>query len=226
MEHPAIEPVEWRDGQVPVSPRFSDPYFSVIDGMAETRHVFLSGNGLPGRAGPGFVIAELGFGTGLNLAVTARDLAAAGVKGPVRFVSFEAFPMAADQMARALAAFPALAGQARPIVDAWRAGQATFTVGPVTAEVVIGDARDTLPAWAGRADAWYLDGFAPARNPEMWSDALMSAVAARSAPGATFATYTAAGSVRRALEQAGFAVERRPGFGRKRHMTAGRLRGA
>jgi len=88
----------------------------------------------------------------------------------------------------------------------------------------VGDAGVTLPAWDGVAEAWFLDGFSPAKNPELWSDDLMAEVAAHTAPGGTFATYTAAGHVRRALEAAGFAVERRAGHGRKRHMTAGVLR--
>ncbi|MBL9056364.1 MAG: tRNA (5-methylaminomethyl-2-thiouridine)(34)-methyltransferase MnmD, partial [Rhodobacteraceae bacterium] len=85
-----------------------------------------------------------------------------------------------------------------------------------------GDARDTLPRWQGRADAWFLDGFSPAKNPELWSADLMAEVARHTAPGGTFATYTAAGHVRRALTDAGFAVTRQPGHGRKRHMTTGR----
>ncbi|MFN3294536.1 MAG: tRNA (5-methylaminomethyl-2-thiouridine)(34)-methyltransferase MnmD, partial [Gemmobacter sp.] len=91
------------------------------------------------------------------------------------------------------------------------------------AEVIVGDVRQTLPAWPGRADAWFLDGFSPAKNPEMWGAALMAEVAAHTAPGGTFATYTAAGHVRRALQAAGFQVTRSAGFGAKRHMSAGRL---
>ena len=87
--------------------------------------------------------------------------------------------------------------------------------------VILGDANTTLPAWQGRADAWFLDGFSPAKNPELWSADLMAQVAAHTAPGGSFATYTAAGHVRRALSEAGFAVERRPGHARKRHMTTG-----
>ena len=87
--------------------------------------------------------------------------------------------------------------------------------------VVVGDARETVPAWPGEADAWYLDGFAPARNPEMWSEGLMKAVAQHTAPDGTFATYAAAGFVRRNLTAAGFAVEKRRGFGGKREMLAG-----
>lgn len=213
--------IEWREGGVPVSSRFGDPYFSLADGLAETRHVFLAGNRLPERFRDGFHVAELGFGTGLNLLATA--LAASGRPGRLRYTSFEAYPMPAADMARALAAFPEAAGIAAPLLAAWAAGARRFPLGPLDVEVIEGDARATLPPWAGRADAWYLDGFAPARNPELWAPELMAAVAAHTAPGGTFATYTAAGFVRRALAVAGFAVERRPGHGSKRHMTAGRL---
>jgi tRNA U34 5-methylaminomethyl-2-thiouridine-forming methyltransferase MnmC len=87
------------------------------------------------------------------------------------------------------------------------------------------DVGDALAAWNGMADAWFLDGFSPAKNPELWSGTLLAEVARHTAPGGTFATYTAAGHVRRALEGAGFAVSRQPGFGRKRHMTTGLLQG-
>ena len=92
----------------------------------------------------------------------------------------------------------------------------------VTLDIVQGDARETLPRHDGLADAWFLDGFAPARNPELWGDALMRAVAAHTAPGGTLASYTAAGHVRRALAEAGLDVRRAPGYGRKRHMTLAR----
>lgn len=85
--------------------------------------------------------------------------------------------------------------------------------------VVVGDARVTLPAWDGAADAWFLDGFSPAKNPELWSPELMAQVAAHTAAGGTAATYTAAGFVRRGLADAGFEVSRVQGYGRKRHMT-------
>ncbi len=162
----------------------------------------------------------LGFGTGLNLLATV--LAHLG-PGHVRYTSFEAFPMPAPDIARALAAFPELAPIAPAFLDQWAAGATTLHFPNLTAEVILGDACDTLPAWTGRADAWYLDGFSPAKNPELWSPALMAEVARHTAPGGTFATYTAAGHVRRSLAEAGFTVDRRPGFGRKRHMTVGRL---
>lgn len=212
--------LDWREGVIPVSRRFDDPYFSIANGLAETRHVFLAGNGLPGRFRDGFQIAELGFGTGLNLLAT---LIAAPPELPIHYTSFEAFPLTADEIARALTAFPEAEAVAAPFLAEWAAGPRSFALGGIAVEVIIGDARDTLPRWQGRADAWYLDGFSPAKNPELWADALLAEVAAHTAPAGTFATYTAAGHVRRALAQAGFAVTRQPGFGTKRHMSAGVL---
>ena len=210
--------LNWRDDAIPVSRRFDDPYFSLSGGLEETRHVFLSGNGLPGRLCDGFHIAELGFGTGLNLLAT---LLAHKGPGQVQYTSFEAYPMAAEDIARALAAFPALAEIAPPFLRQWAAGTTELQFPNLTARIVLGDARKTLPAWKGQADAWFLDGFSPAKNPELWSPDLMAEVARHTAPGGTFATYTAAGHVRRALAEAGFSVARQPGFGRKRHMTTG-----
>ena len=209
--------LEWREGAVPVSTRFDDPYFSLAGGLEETRHVFLSGNGLPARLRPGFHVAELGFGTGLNLLALAEI-----ATHPVRFTSFEAFPMDLPQLERAHAAFPGLAA----LTEALRAGYPArrFRLGRVEVELLIGDARETLPAWAGAADAWFLDGFSPAKNPELWGEALMTQIARHTAPGGTFATYTAAGHVRRALDAAGFEVTRAPGHAGKRHMSRGVLR--
>ncbi len=212
--------LDWREGVIPVSQRFDDPYFSLNDGLAETRHVFLAGNDLPARLRPGFQIAELGFGTGLNLLAT---LLVAPEDVPIRFTSFEAYPLAAADIARALAHFPQAEAVAAPFLTAWAAGARRFQLGPIAVEVIEGDARATLPAWQGRADAWYLDGFSPAKNPELWSDGLMAEVGRHTAPGGSFATYTAAGHVRRGLEAAGFAVDRVAGHGRKRHMTRGHL---
>jgi len=212
--------LDWRDETIPVSQRFDDPYFSLAGGLEETRHVFLTGNGLPGRFRDGFRIAELGFGTGLNL--LAVLLAHRG-PGHVSYTSFEAFPMPADDIARALTAFPEVAGVAEPFLRQWGSGATVLEFPNLTATVVLGDARETLVAWDGQADAWFLDGFSPAKNPELWSADLMAEVARHTAPRGTFATYTAAGHVGRALAEAGFEVTRQPGFGRKRHMTTGVL---
>lgn len=211
--------LEWRDGRVPVSTRFDDPYFSLENGLNETRHVFLDGNDLPMRFRDGFHVAELGFGTGLNLLATLGLWRTSGQTGVLNFTSFEAFPMAAGDMEASLVAFPEL----DPLVDEIRPHLAGIEAGidlpDLRFRMIKGDARHTLPGWDGRADAWFLDGFSPAKNPELWGAELMHAVGAHTAPGGTAATYTAAGAVRRALGAAGFAVERVPGFGRKRHMT-------
>ncbi len=208
--------LEWRDG-VPVSTRFADPYYSLDDGLAETRHVFLGGNDLPARLRPGLQVAELGIGTGLNL-LALMALARATGRGPVRYTGFEAYPMTTADMRRALAAFPDLAEEAALLLDTWPSG-GPLCAAHIEASFVFGDARETLRTWPGQADAWFLDGFAPARNPELWEPALLAEVARHTAPSGTAATYSAAGAVRRALAAVGFAVERRPGYGRKRHMT-------
>ncbi|MEO0865751.1 MAG: FAD-dependent oxidoreductase, partial [Pseudomonadota bacterium] len=119
--------LEWRDGQVPVSTRFDDPYFSLEDGLAETRHVFLDGNDLPARFREGFHVAELGFGTGLNLLATWAAWRVSGTQGALRYTSFEAFPMAPEDMAAALAHFPDLQTYADQMLAHWTAGD-----GPVT----------------------------------------------------------------------------------------------
>ena len=212
--------VEWRENGVPVSTRFADPYFSITDGLAETRHVFLAGNDLPERFCAGFHIAELGFGTGLNLLAAWKAWEESGATTPLRFTSFEAFPMDASEMARALAVWPDLAPYAARLAAAWEGGT-TLETDTLHLNVIIGDAAKTLPEWSGEADAWFLDGFSPARNPALWSPEILASVGDHTAMGGTFATYTAAGHVRRALQAAGFDVSRRKGFGHKRHMSVG-----
>lgn len=214
--------LEWRDGVVPVSTRFDDPYFSLENGLEETRHVFLQGNDLPARFAPGFQIAELGFGTGLNLLTAWAAWDASGQTTPLTFTSFEAFPMAAEEMARALEAFPTLATYADRLVAAWAEDNTLATLKGINARVVIGDARDTLQATELAADAWFLDGFSPAKNPELWDADLMQQVADHTKSNGSIATYTAAGFVRRNLAEAGFEVTRVSGYGRKRHMTVAR----
>ena len=207
--------IEWRDGVIPVSTMFDDPYFSLDNGMEETRHVFLGGNDLPARFRDGFHVAELGFGTGLNFLVALQAFRASGCGGRLRFTSFEAYPMAIHDLHVALRAFDGLPDDLAQLeVFPQHLEGADFDLC-----VVIGDARITLPAWDGAADAWFLDGFSPAKNPELWSPELMAQVATHTAQGGTAATYTAAGFVRRGLADAGFEVSRVQGYGRKRHMT-------
>lgn len=228
-----LERLDWLDGQ-PVSRRFGDVYFSRESGLGETRHVFLEGNRLPERwarlaRGARFAIGETGFGTGLNFcAAWALWTRAAPADAILHFVSVERYPLAPADLARALGAWPELAPQAEALIAQYGAlapgwHRFHFDSGRVMLTLAVGDAAERLGELAGRCDAWFLDGFAPARNPEMWSEAVLAALAAHSFAGATFATYTCAGAVRRGLAAAGFGVEKRAGFGRKREMLAGAL---
>ncbi len=211
--------LEWHDTGVPVSKQFNDPYFSLENGLEETRHVFLSGNGLPERFVDGFHIAELGFGTGLNLLASWQAWRDHGCAGKLHFTSFELFPMGPDEMAKSLALFPVDQDLATRLVSAMRVGDTRFEADDLVFNLVIDDARETVASWHSTADAWFLDGFSPAKNPELWEADLMQAVFDHTRTQGTVATYTAAGAVRRALADVGFEVERIKGFGRKRHMT-------
>ena len=213
----------WKDNGVPVSARFDDPYYSLDNGLAETRHVFLDGNDLPARFRPGFHIAELGFGTGLNLIAARQAWRLAGMGGPLRFTSFEAFPMPPEDALRALSAFPETAPFAEDTAALLADPSRALIRDDIEMRLIVGDARETLPIWQGRADAWFLDGFSPAKNPELWGADLLAEVGRHTAAHGSFATYTAAGDVRRALVAAGFDVTRQPGYGRKRHMTTGKM---
>lgn len=215
--------LRWEDGDVPVSERFADPYYSRSDGLAESRHVFLDGNDLEARfrAATGtFHIAELGFGTGLNMLAAVALWRRISPAAQLRLTSFEAYPLRRGDMARALSRWPELTGIAGELLTAWPASR--IDLSGVELTLVEGDVAGTLTRWNGQADAWFLDGFAPSRNPEMWSPEVLRAVACGTAHGGTFATYSAAGFVRRGLQAAGFEVAKRPGFGSKREMLTGR----
>jgi len=229
--------VSWRDNDIPVSARFDDAYFAFADGLAETLEVFLDGNQLRVRwhQGQARRVAELGFGSGLNFLATLhawnafRTEVGLDAADRLQFTSFELFPMAPEDMARALATWPVLADLADALVCGL-ASAATAEPGSVLnvafshadLSLYLGDARDRLATWDGPADAWYLDGFSPAKNPELWDEALLATVYAKTAPGGTFSTYTAAGWVRRNLSAAGFEVSRVAGFGQKRERLQGR----
>ena len=215
--------LDWRDG-VPIATAFDDPYYSLDNGLAETQHVFLTGNDLPARFSGDFHIAELGFGTGLNLLVSWAAWAEAGKPGAVRFTSFEAFPMDLNEMRQALDHFPQLSNYADTLLSEWAPGQGpiALTDGPIL-HVITGDARTNVPHWNDQADAWFLDGFSPAKNPELWEPDLLQAVGKHTKPGGTAATYSAAGHIRCGLADAGYDVTRVRGFGRKRHMTIARM---
>ncbi|OHV81264.1 tRNA (5-methylaminomethyl-2-thiouridine)(34)-methyltransferase MnmD [Ensifer sp. LCM 4579] len=224
---PAAQSLEWQGGDMPYSVEFGDHFYCRTDGRLECGHVFLAGNRLPGRW-PGcgaFTIGELGFGTGLNFCETWRQWKQSSPNGGrLHFVSFERFPMQAEEIDRALSHWQEIDAERQALVANWPhlpAGRIDVDFGEIRLTVVCGAAIDGVTAALERFDAWYLDGFAPSRNPDMWSEELMRLVFERTVPGGTFATYAAAGFVRRNLAAAGFAVERLPGFAGKREMLRG-----
>lgn len=224
MRLPPRPDLEWKDDGTPVDRRVGDVYYSVEDGLAETRAVFLSGCGLPAgwQSRQNFTVAELGFGTGLNFLATwqlwqeSRD-----ETGWLNFVSFEGFPLDREDIERALLPWPELEPLAVQLCQRWpvRAKGVRQIVWPderLTLTLHQGLIQETLPQAEFRADAWFLDGFSPAKNEAMWDDALWPLIAARSAAGARAATFTVAGAVRRGLSSAGFEVTKMPGHGHKR----------
>ncbi|MCQ4346838.1 bifunctional tRNA (5-methylaminomethyl-2-thiouridine)(34)-methyltransferase MnmD/FAD-dependent 5-carboxymethylaminomethyl-2-thiouridine(34) oxidoreductase MnmC [Pseudomonas stutzeri] len=228
--------LDWDDQGQPLSRTYGDVYFSRASGLEETRHVFLAHNRLAERfaalADAGrLTIGETGFGTGLNF-LCAWQLfertAPAGAR--LHFVSVEKYPLRRADLARALALWPELAPWSAQLLAQYVAlhpgfQRLVFDGGRVILSLLVGDVLETLPQLDARIDAWFLDGFAPARNPEMWTPALFAQLARLSAPDATLATFTCAGFVRRGLIEAGFAMAKVRGFGHKREMLAGSFRG-
>ncbi|MEO2215469.1 bifunctional tRNA (5-methylaminomethyl-2-thiouridine)(34)-methyltransferase MnmD/FAD-dependent 5-carboxymethylaminomethyl-2-thiouridine(34) oxidoreductase MnmC [Chromobacterium vaccinii] len=223
----------WQDGQ-PMSAVFGDVYFSRADGLEETRHVFLRHNQLEERFAAlrpsgSFTIAETGFGTGLNFLCAWQCLEANAPAGArLHFVSAEKFPLTPADLAQALALWPELAEFSAPLLaqyDVLTPGwhRLVLAGGRVTLTLMIGDVLDVLPQLDARVDAWFLDGFAPSKNPDMWQQPLFQQMARLSSPGASFATFTSAGAVRRGLAEAGFEVKKAPGHGRKRHIVHGEI---
>jgi tRNA 5-methylaminomethyl-2-thiouridine biosynthesis bifunctional protein len=224
-------PLLWDADGAPRSRLFNDIYFSNADGLEESRAVYLHGCGLP-QAWAGrqrFAVAELGFGTGLNI-LALLDLwrATRPAGGRLQVFSVEAFPLSAAEAGRALAAWPDLADLATAMLAQWPRQargfhRLDFPELGATLDLAVMEAAEALAAWDGRADAWFLDGFAPSVNPQMWREEVLALVAARSEPGARAATFTVAGAVRRGLAAQGFEVEKRPGFGAKLQRLEARL---
>ncbi|WP_169726031.1 bifunctional tRNA (5-methylaminomethyl-2-thiouridine)(34)-methyltransferase MnmD/FAD-dependent 5-carboxymethylaminomethyl-2-thiouridine(34) oxidoreductase MnmC [Aestuariibacter salexigens] len=223
----------------PVSDEFDDVYFSNANGIEETQYVFLNNNDLPARwlqcQAKNFVIAETGFGTGLNFLVTLQ----AYLHHPtvddlprLHFISVEKFPIEREVLAQALANWPTLEHEASQLIAQYPlpiAGchRLSFANGKVILDLHFGDAiaifENMQAPQNGLIDCWYLDGFAPSKNPQMWQPELFAQMRRLTKSGGTFATFTAAGVVKRGLRDAGFTIEKRPGFGRKRDMLAGTL---
>ena len=214
----------------PISETYSDIYHSAAGGHAQAKHVFLAGNGLPERwqGRENFTILETGFGLGINFMATWLVWRSDPQRSPrLQFISLEKHPFGVADLAVAHAACPEFAMLAEELRKNWPplcGGEHRLELdgGRVILRLVFADAVDTLPALDVAADAFYLDGFSPARNPDLWSPTLCRSLARLACDGATLATWSVAGSVRRALIDSGFAVEKRPGFAGKRQMLVGR----
>ncbi|WP_297837321.1 tRNA (5-methylaminomethyl-2-thiouridine)(34)-methyltransferase MnmD, partial [Pseudomonas sp.] len=202
--------IEWDEQGNPHSQAFSDVYFATQSGLDETRHVFLKQNDLEQRftalaSGARLVIGETGFGTGLNFLCAWQLFSqCATADARLHFISVEKFPLTFSDLQRALSLWPELAAFADPLLAHYVAvhegfQRFVFDGGRVTLTLLIGDVLDMLPQLDGQIDAWFLDGFAPAKNPEMWTPELFAELARLAAPDSTISTFTSTGWVRRAL---------------------------
>ena len=230
--------VSWTNEAVPKSELFGDFYFSTDGGMAEVEHTFIQPNHLPQRFAAledkqGFRIAETGFGSGLNFLMTCDLwLKVANETAQLHFISFEKYPLHNDDLAKAHLALPGLVALAKSLQENYP------MLLPGWHDVWLFDNRVRLTLWFGdvlkglpecdasecsKVDAWFLDGFAPIKNPDMWQPGLYQQMARLSHLKTTFATFTAAGDVRRALEKVGFTVNKASGFGKKREICSGQL---
>lgn len=230
--------LDWNEAGTPVSSDFGDVYFSNDNGLSETRYVFLQQNRLPARFShhdsDSFVIGETGFGTGLNFLATMQafleQAPQSGNGSRLHFISFEKYPLTRDDLRKALAAWPELGHLSQDLVAQWPlpvsgCHRLHFAGGRIRLDLWFGDIKDMLPQVPHRAeglvDAWYLDGFSPAKNPEMWTQDLFDGLARLARPDCSIATFTCAGFVRRGLIAAGFAMKKVKGHGSKREMLVG-----
>jgi tRNA 5-methylaminomethyl-2-thiouridine biosynthesis bifunctional protein len=223
--------LQWREMNKPFSTDFDDIYYGDEDGLQEGRYIYLENNQIPERflkTSQSFVIAETGFGTGLNFLATwdlwkkSRNPSAKWL----HYISCEKFPLTKTQIERALSRWPELAPLTEKFLEAYHDfppgfHRILFSDEKLSLTLCIGDAFTSLKQMNTKVDAWYLDGFSPRKNPEMWNAELFEQVARLSDEGTTYATFTCAGHIRRNLQSVGFEVQKFLGFGRKREMQKG-----
>ncbi|WLH77724.1 bifunctional tRNA (5-methylaminomethyl-2-thiouridine)(34)-methyltransferase MnmD/FAD-dependent 5-carboxymethylaminomethyl-2-thiouridine(34) oxidoreductase MnmC [Pseudomonas sp. FP2335] len=228
--------LDWDEQGRPHSRVFDDVYFSDQSGLEETRYVFLEQNRLQERfaalpVGGRLVIGETGFGTGLNFLCAWQLFEQHAVAGArLHFVSVEKYPLSHADLQRALALWPELQPFAEQLLQQYVAIHQGFQRlvldnGRVTLTLLIGDVLEQLPQLDAQVDAWFLDGFAPAKNPEMWTAELFAELARLAAPGSTISTFTSTGWVRRLINAAGFKMKRTPGIGHKWEILRGEFLG-
>lgn len=220
--------IEWRDGQ-PFSLDFDDVYFSRKGGIEETEYVFLKQNGLPElwQDKDQFVIAETGFGTGLNLLTTIKHwLASSKNNAKLYYYSVEKFPLSKQDLQKALSVWPAFDDLTEELIKHYPSAVSGFhrfhlLKDKIIITLMFGDIENMLGQLDANVDAWYLDGFSPDKNPQMWTDSVFQQIARCSYENTTLSTFTAAGFVRRGLSNVGFNVSKIKGFGKKREMLSG-----
>nr|WP_240513872.1 FAD-dependent 5-carboxymethylaminomethyl-2-thiouridine(34) oxidoreductase MnmC [Photobacterium damselae] len=234
--------LDWNELGTPVSNDFDDVYFSNANGLEETRYVFLQQNGLPDRwndfSRRRFVVAETGFGTGLNFLALWQQFKAFRAENPdatvkeLHFISFEKFPVTLDDLKKAHLSWPELSDLAQQLHAHYPPAVADchriiLEDGLITLDLWFGDIQDCMPqVWTGDegiVDAWFLDGFAPSKNLAMWNLDVYKGMRNLARSGCTLATFTAAGFVRRELIEAGFEMKKAKGFGHKREMLTGTI---
>lgn len=237
IEHAELN---WNEQGTPVSRTFGDVYFSNENGLEETRHVFLGGNQIPerftGHPRALFIAAETGFGTGLNFLTLwkafdqFRSIEPDATLQRLHFISCEKYPLSVSDLASAHACWPELADYAASLREQWPVAlpgchRMLLDGGRVTLDLWFGDINQLIHSFDDslnqQVDAWFLDGFAPSKNPDMWTPELFACMAKMARTAGTLATFTCAGFVRRGLQEAGFTVAKRTGFGPKRHMLSG-----
>lgn len=227
--------MQWHDS-MPYSTQFEDIYFSTDNGLLESEYVFLQGNDLTSRwqllnkqtlqDTETFTIFETGFGTGLNFLCACKLwLDTAPQNATLHFMSVEKFPLSLQDITAALQLWPALNALSAPLLAQYETllhtGSIKLSDNRIQLSLLLGDALQVIAKQKLTVDAWFLDGFSPAKNPDMWQSLLFEAMALRSHATTTFATFTSAGQVRRGLMSVGFSVKKRTGFGKKREMLCG-----
>lgn len=227
--------ISWKNDTTPFSNEYGDVYFSAESGLYESQYNFIDSNNLQERflTQDNFSIGETGFGTGLNFTLACKLwLKISPSSTHLFFTSFEKHPLPLDDFAQSASNWPELTEAYKellPLYTELRPGNNILQLPQLrtTLNIVIGDIRDTISSIESSSiDCWFLDGFAPSLNPEMWSDTVINNIARAAKKGSTFGTFTAAGNVRRSMLKHGFEVVKKPGFGKKREMIYGKFTGS
>ncbi|MDA0782371.1 MAG: tRNA (5-methylaminomethyl-2-thiouridine)(34)-methyltransferase MnmD [Rickettsiales bacterium] len=215
--------MKWKDGH-PVSEKFDDIYFSTEDGKEETYYVFIEGNDLKNRwqdNSDDFTIIETGFGTGLNFFCAYELWKSLCPNRMLNYISIEKYPLSSEDIVGAISKYPQFSKQLDAFLKQYPCQD--IKLENCSIKILFEDIKTALPKINISADAWFLDGFAPSKNPDMWCEELYKTMSARTKPDGTFATFTSAGIVRRGLQENNFTVIKQRGFGKKREMLRGKI---